>query len=65
MASDSVFLNGEEASSLQEAVERIVSSGIRVQEAEIQIPPSGNEGDENGRVGERKGSSKDLLPPQD
>lgn len=38
MSNEPVFLTADEASSLQAAVGRIVSSGIKVQDAELQLP---------------------------
>jgi len=38
MANESVFLTGDEASSLQEALQSIVSTGLQVQDSEFQLP---------------------------
>lgn len=38
MASEPIFLTDDEASSLQAAVESIVSAGIKVQDTDHQIP---------------------------
>lgn len=64
MARESVFLNGEEASSLKAAVVSIVSSGIRVQDADLEIPV----GDEQENTGLSEGvvsSSEDHSPPRE
>lgn len=38
MVNKSVFLTGDEASSLQEAIESLVSSGLQVHDSELPIP---------------------------
>jgi hypothetical protein len=43
MANDSIFLTTEEVSSLQEAVGRIVDTGLRIQDTERRIPAGADE----------------------
>lgn len=38
MATESVILTGDEAASLRQAVDRIVSRGIRIHDSELAIP---------------------------
>lgn len=49
MENQPVKLTPDEVSTLQEAVERIVSSGIRVQDTELQIPAGEAAGSGNGQ----------------
>lgn len=45
MANNPIFLTVDEAASLQAAVESIVSTGIKVQDAEYPIPAARTSGD--------------------
>jgi len=46
MTNESVFLTTDEASSLQAAVGRIISTGIRLSDSELQIPVEKSSRDE-------------------
>lgn len=46
MTNEPVYLTAEEASILQNAVGRIVSGGIRLQDADFDIPPQHTDVDE-------------------
>jgi hypothetical protein len=62
MANESVFLTADEASSLQAAVGRIVSTGLRVHDAEVEIPAA-NQGGAEKTVDAPSQDGADPPPP--
>lgn len=61
MANDSIFLTAEEATTLQEAVGRIVDTGLRIQDAVRRFPDGAGEAITGSVPGD--GGTSNPMPP--